>query len=242
MADVEHWNRPGVGAGWNVLKLGGKLMPGTVVEFDIDSELAKLDVKKAKGKQKAKQTNEGPENGKISIALQLESDEDLALLKANQAILTPTQERKPSDPLTIEYPLAALAKITTVVIEKVKWSLPDAVKGLIIGLQVAEWVQKPKESGGLGKKGKGTAPKTCAQKAAEAQAAWEDFAQTNAQIEALETKRASGVLLKSTEFAKLEQLKRRATQEHNIFLAAVATADSCKAAQPPSQSAKSNVI
>lgn len=240
MAELEHWNRPGKGAAWNFVKLGGKQLPG-VARVKVKSQLAKLDTKKAKGKTKAKQTNEGPDNAKVSIRLQLEADEDLELLKQNFPILRPSQERKPSEPLSFEHPLAGPTGVAMIVLESVDWDHPDAVDGWIIAIEASEWVQKPKESGGLGK-GKGGGAKTCAQKAAEAQAAWEDFAGTQAQIEQLEAKKASGQLLKSTEFAKLEQLKRRATQEHNIFLAASASADNCKAAKPPSQSAKSNVI
>lgn len=242
MAEIEHWNRPGKGQRWNRLKLGGKLMPG-VATVTIDQELAKLDEKKAKGKQKAKQTNEGPGNAKVSISLQLEPDEDLILLREVLPFLRPTVGRKPSDPLAIEHPLANdAAQISTIVLEKVRWSHPNPVSGWVIAIEATEFVPEPKASAGLGKGAKGGGAKTCAQKAHEAQAAAEQVARTQSEFATLQNKRASGALLKSTEVARISFLEKKFVQDQNIFLAAVAAAESCKSSKPPSQSAKDNTI
>lgn len=240
MADLTHWNRPGSTGEWDRVKLGGKLLPG-VATVEVKAAIAKLDVKKAKGKQKAKQTNEGPENAKVSIRLQLEPDEDLVRLKEVLPILRPSKERKPSEPQPIEHPNCAAADVATVVVENVTWSQPSAVNGWMISLECSEWVPQPKDSGGLGK-GKGGGPKSCAQLAWEAQAAAEKLEQMRAEAQELKSKKNSGVLLKSSEAARLNNLEGKLQAQKNAFDAAVAAAERCAAAKPPSQSAKSNTI
>jgi hypothetical protein len=243
MPELQHWNRPGTGRVWDRVKLGGKLMPG-VATVEVDSELAKLDIKKAKGQQKAKQTNEGPDNAKVSISLQLEPDEDLVLLKDILPILRPSVGRKPSEPQAIEHPNCEAAGVGAVVIERVKWAHPDPVRGWLISLSCTEFVAQPKPSGGLGKGKKTSAKRPCAQLANDAQDAYERFRQAEIERNELERKAAkgSGVLLKRTEVALLDMRRRKYTQAKNEYDAAEAAADRCAGAKPPSSTAKQNTV
>ena len=132
------WTRTGE---WDVLTLGGKVMPGIArVEVEIGSG---LDVQKSKGAKKARVKDTGAPPAQLSI--------ELVLLPANmddfEAVLPVISPRSPTaskDGLSITHPNAKLWGVNTVKIGNISSPMPTPGGMLVIKIKAIEHIEAPK--------------------------------------------------------------------------------------------------
>lgn len=138
---------------WDEVMIGGKRLPGVAVPTNVDSP-RDYDVKKAKGKAKAKVTNNGDPPRKPKIAWQFDPAESWN--EANQIIteiIEPRKAGKKLDPVEVVHPLFARHGIRTCLI--VNYDGPNFDKGKAsITIDLLEY-EAPKPAAGIGSGRKG---------------------------------------------------------------------------------------
>jgi hypothetical protein len=139
---VNHWNAPDGDRSWDVLILGGKVVPGIAnVVMDLQ---AGLDVGKPKGGKGATIKDEGDPPAVVDVTVQLATQEELDAFKALVPMLRPKSKSAARDPIPIEHPNPNFWGIRNVVVGDIKAPMPTAKEGWTISIKLIEWVPVPK--------------------------------------------------------------------------------------------------
>lgn len=141
MSSIEFWtgNTEGQTA-WNRLNLGGKVWPG-IVDIDVSAE-RKIDVTKAKGKDKGELKDQGYENASLTIKLQITNQEQWDEVQRLLPDVHPKKNGGTRNTLEILHPKPNLLGITTIYIKKITPGTPSAKSGMVITFEAIE-MSKP---------------------------------------------------------------------------------------------------
>lgn len=138
---------------WDTLVLGGETLPGVVVVEPTTKR--DFDIKKAKGKTKAKIENQGDPPRKFNVTWQFSSSEWAEVQRIWPLVIDPRKSANAKDisPLEVVHPTLALHGIRTVAVEEANG--PKIAKKLYtVTLSLIE-VEKPQPAPGLGGSAKG---------------------------------------------------------------------------------------
>jgi hypothetical protein len=126
---------------WHTLKLGKNVMPGVwTVTYTLERE---LDIKKSGGSDGARFKDKGYKATEITLAGELVSQEDWALLQEILPTLHPKRKGAAREAFSIVHPATSVAGIQFVYVHKI--DAPEIRSGkLFISLVCLEYVPKPK--------------------------------------------------------------------------------------------------
>jgi hypothetical protein len=141
MATIEFWEGDASGqTPWNTLNLGGKIWPG-IWEIDCPVE-RKIDVKKAKGKDKADIKDEGYEVTKLVLTGRLANKTQFDQFQVLLAEIHPRKAGGVRTPTEILHPKANLLGISTIYVNKIDVNTPTAKSGMTVKMDAFE-IAKP---------------------------------------------------------------------------------------------------
>lgn len=150
-----HWYRTTADSSWDILLLGGVVMPGIpTVEVNLEGG---LDVQKPRKGRGARIVDEGNPPSTISVTLQITTPDELDSLQNAMPVLRPRSKTAQRAPVEIVYPSVNFVGIENVVVSDVKLAPPNAKDGWLIEIKLIEWVPAPKPVKPLSKVPSGTA-------------------------------------------------------------------------------------
>lgn len=141
MAGLTYWVDVDLGE-WDVLTLGGQIVPG-IVEVEV-TESRGVDVKKAKGQDKASLTDNGSEPVEIDIKITLGTRRHWIDWQAILPTISPRKAGGVSQPLAASHPALTLAGVDAIVVREIKTGAPTSKEGMQIDIKAIEWLPAPK--------------------------------------------------------------------------------------------------
>lgn len=141
---LQFWTEPD--NDWDRLVLGGTVWPGVVIDISGDAVARKLDIKKAKGSDKATIKDEGNTNAKFSVTLSIFTDTQWQELQERIAEVHPRRIGGDRRPLQVINPQINLLGINEAYLISIPIPKLDRPKGgpLEFTLGFLEWVPNPK--------------------------------------------------------------------------------------------------